>query len=473
MDRRCEVGQVLMRLVLSLAAVFGLLHLAGTTDVLSEVTRPIVVGVLGAVGVPAADHGSELRVGRLVVPWTRDCAGLNALAMLWAVILWVNRGEPGSWRLWGQLLLAVPVAFVANLARVLTLIALRGAWYPWVESPQLHYFIGFVWVVPTLGLWVRRGTASSPSRALEALYLAALLALVAPHAGGPGGSLAALCTLVVMAQSRFDPAATPSRTACGAAWLGGGAFVAAAGMESLWVPWLLACPWFVSPRLVRSWSGAALLAGTIPLVLMQPAGQTVVVSALAWQGWRLSRALRTAAVEEPQAGAAVAWRPALAAGLALAFVFPFVASAAGGRGGSPQPPPPGAMARRIDPTSYALRLVGQSPDIELAWFDAPGDGRHHTLPVCMRFRGVILEDSPHAGVMTDGGRWLKEYFLQDGALLADYPSYLRRTFLPFSSPGVHLVFAAPVGSMSASLFAETADKLARQLSQAPAVARSH
>jgi exosortase/archaeosortase family protein len=458
-----------IRLALSLAAVFGLVHLAGTVDVLSEVTRPIVVAVLGAVGIAAADQGDALIVGRLVVPWTRDCAGLNALAMLWAVILWVNRAAPLSRRMWAQLLLAVPVAFVANLARILTLIAFRSVWYPAVEGPQLHYFIGFLWVMPTLGLWTARGGAAWRGRFVEALYLAALLALLAPHVGGPGGSRAALAALVVLAKGRFDARVSPARLAGGAAWLAAGGAIASAGMESLWVPWMLVCPWVVSPALVRSWSGIALLAGTVPLVAMHPVWRVAVIAGLGWEAWRLAR--RTEGVSPapvpPAPASSARWRPVVAVALALAFTAPFVASAAGGRRGSSQPPPPGAMARRIDPTSYALRLVGQSPDIELAWFDAAGDGRHHTLPVCMRFRGVILRDSSYQGVMTDGGRWMKEFFLHDGTLLADYPSYLRRTFLPFSSPGVHLVFAAPVGSMSASLFAQTTENLARQLGEPP------
>lgn len=453
----------MIRLALSLAAVFGLLHLAGTTDLLSEVTRPLVVAVLRVAGVEAADRQGALSVGPLLVPWTRDCAGLNVLAMLWAVILWANRAQPLSRRMWAQLLLAVPVAFVANVARILTLIAFRTAFFPAVESPQLHYFIGFLWVMPSLALWVQWRGEPRRGRYVEILYLAAILALLAPHVGGPGGSLAVLAALVALARSRFDPCLSKAHLAGGAAWLLGGAFIAAASMESLWIAWMLACPWFVSPALLRSWSGVVLLAGTIPLVAMHPALRFAVMTAAGWQAWHLLRGKGRSSVPPTPASNAVArWRPALTVGLACALMFPFVASTPG-RGWSLQPPPPGTMAQRVDPTSYTVRLVGQSPDIEVAWFDSSGQGRHHTLPVCLRFRGVVLKPSPQEGVMTDGGRWMREFFLHEGALVTDYSSYLRRTFLPFSSPGIHLVVAAPVGSMSASSFAQTADRLAREL----------
>jgi exosortase/archaeosortase family protein len=456
----------MIRLALSLAAVFSLIHLAGTVDVLSEVTRPLVVGVLQAVGVQAADQQDALKVGRLVVPWTRDCAGLNVLAMLWAVVLWTNRAQPSSGRLAVQLLLAVPVAFVANLARILTLIAYRAAFFPAVESPQLHYFIGFLWVMPSLGLWVPWRGERRPGRYLEVLYLAAVLALLAPHVGGPGGSVAALATLVTLAHSRFDPSLSATRLAGGAAWGLAGAFIASAGMESLWIAWMLACPWFATVGLLRSCSRLALLAGTVPLVAMHPIWRVSVLAAAGWEAWRLAGVTaspgpnaRSDSATEPR------WRLAMAAGIAAAIVLPFVVSAAGGRVARLEPPPPGTMARRIDPTSYTVRLVGQAPDVELAWFTSAGDGRHHTLPVCLRYRGVMLEPSSEEGVMTDGDRWMREFFVQDGALLSDYPTYLRRTFLPFASPGVHIVVAAPVASMSAALFAQTADTLARQLGQ--------
>jgi exosortase/archaeosortase family protein len=450
----------LIRAALSLAAVFGLLHLAGTTDILSDLTRPLVVALLDLLGVAAADRGGHLVVGTLRVPWTRDCAGLNVLAVLWAVVLWVNRAEPLSRRTWAQLALTVPVAFVANVARILTLIAYRAVFYPAVESPQLHYFIGFLWVLPFLGLWVPRNGTGPGRRWLEVLYLAATLALIAPHVGGPGGTVVTLAALLVLAQSRF--ADSPTLRAAGVAWVLAALLIAAGRMESLWTPWILLCPWFAAPALVRSPRGVVLLLGTVPLFAMHPVGSGLVLAAAAWQAWHLLRS-RPSAASRTSPPEVTVWRPALSAALAFALVFPFVASVVAGRVPLREPPPAGVMTRPIDATSSLVRVVGQSPEIELAWFGPYGEGRHHTLPVCMRYRGVILRASGEEGVMTDGGRWMKEFFLHDGSLLGDYPSYLRRTSLPFSSPGVHVIASAPSASMSARSFGDAVGRLALEL----------
>jgi hypothetical protein len=71
--------------------------------------------------------------------------------------------------------------------------------------------------------------------------------------------------------------------------------------------------------------------------------------------------------------------------------------------------------------------------------------------------------SAEEGVMSDGRRWMREFFVHDGVMLADYGSYLRRTFRPFSSPGVHIVMSAPVESMSAASFAHVTGTIAREL----------
>jgi exosortase/archaeosortase family protein len=451
-----------IRAVLALAAVFGLLHLAGSTDVLSDLTRPLVVGVLQLAGVAAVDQGGHLAVGSLRVPWTRDCAGLNVLAVLWAVALWTSRADPLSLRTGAKLALAVPVAFAANVARILTLIGYRTAFFPEVESAQLHYFIGFLWVLPFLGLWLPRDGGGGKALRLGTLFLAVALALVAPQVGAPGGSLVALCTLLLLAASRLAAPVRPARWA-GAAWLAAAFLIAASSMESLWIPWLLLCPWFVEPRLPRSPSGAVLLLGTIPLVAMHPVGRAAIVVAAAWHAWHARREAATAPAGAEAAPGGTTRRRLAEAGLASAVILPLLAPllAAGHR---PRPAaPPGVMARPIDATGYSLRLVGQSPEIELAWFFPGGEGRHHTLPVCLRYRGVALHPTGEDGVMTDGKRYMREFFLLRDELLADYPSYVRRTFAPFASPGVHLIASVPVEAMGARSFAATARTLAGEL----------
>jgi hypothetical protein len=52
--------------------------------------------------------------------------------------------------------------------------------------------------------------------------------------------------------------------------------------------------------------------------------------------------------------------------------------------------------------------------------------------------------------------WLTEAFLMPGGELLEYDGYLRRTLLPFTSAGIHLIAAVPHGAMSAAKFDEVA-----------------
>lgn len=464
-----------------MAAVLSLLHLADSSDLLSGVTRTLIVWVLNLIGTSAADKGGYLAVGgSLNIPWTQDCAGLNILVLLWSVVLWVHRAEALARSTWVRLALAVPAAFVANVLRVLTVIGYRAAFYPEVESPQLHYFMGFLWVLPFLGLVLRIEFGEVWERGVEAVHLAVTLSLLAAVADAPGGTLAALAALVVLGSHRpADGANRPFgsvRTAAMVTWLVAAAIIAGSRMESLWIPWLLLCPWYAPIRLLLSPDGLALLAGTIPLIAMHPVARLVVLAALAWRIFRLLR--RPIAPPVPEVASASASRPApfhKSSVLTLALTLPLWAPLVGDLSRDRSPAPPGVMARTIDASTQSLRVLGQSPEIELAWFAPTGGGRHHPLPVCMRYRGVTLLPTEDEGVMTDGRRWMREFFLQDGQILRDYASYLRSTFAPFSSAGIHIIASASVDSMSAAAFAETVDRLAdeiHRLEAGPATTRA-
>lgn len=450
---------------IALMAVFALLQLAGTTDLLSNVTRPIVVGLLKLGGVSAQDGSHELMVGRMSVPWTRDCAGVNILTVLWAVILWANRSEPLSRRYWFRLVLAVPTALVVNIARIFTLIGYRYAFYPSVESPQLHYFIGFLWVIPGLPFFVPRGGRTLGRYFLETLYLVAALALLSPFVPAPGGTLVSLATLLHVAQARYKPVSPAGIRAAPWLWLLAALFIAVAGMESLWLPWLLACPWFMEMRRLRNPVRAFLLLGTIPLMSMHPFGRLLVFAAALHEIyclWAAGPAADTAP-QDPLPRLRFA-RYAGEAGIALMLVCPFLAPSVAGLTRPKLRPPTGVMARALADNTYQLRLIGQPAEVEMMWYGPSGDGRHHTLPVCMRYRGVELKPSgTEPSVMTDGKNWMREFFLHRGELLTDYRAYLRHTLWPWSPAGVHLISVGPVKNMSASAFARQSLAVAREL----------
>jgi exosortase/archaeosortase family protein len=449
--------------VAALACAFALLHLAGTNDLLSEATRPVVVGVLRLVGVAAHDAGGGLAVGRMHVPWSRDCAGVNTLTLLWALTLWANRSEPLNRRFWLRLALAIPAALGANIARIFTLLAYRYAFYPAVEPPQLHYFIGFLWVMPCLPLLV--ATRPEPGRArLETLFLVSALALLSPYVPAPGGNLVTVATLLLLIRSRYQPL-EPGGRWLGGLWMAAAPGIAAASMESLWIPWLLSSPWFAPRGLRGSPSRLMLLVGTVPLVAMQPVGRWLVVLAGLWE----LRMLAAPGAVTAEAAAPVAARPswtALAgqAGIALLLVFPFMAATITGLGRPSLRPPAGVMLRVVAPNACEVRLVGQPAELQLVWYGPAGDGRHHTLPVCMRYRGIALRPSGlEPSVLTDGRVWMREFFIQDRELLLDYATYLRRTFLPWSPAGVHLIASAARSNLTAAAFARGAEGLAREL----------
>ena len=474
MDQATPRSIRVIRTLAALAAVFALLNLAGSRDWLSDFTRPFVVGCLNLAGIAATNLAGELVIGRLHVPWTRDCAGLNILTMLWAITLWVNRAEPISRRFWLRLAMGLPAAYLANIARIFTLIAYRHAFYPNVESPQLHYFIGFLWVMPCLPFFVPRAGREFSRYLLETLFLVTALSLVSPYVQAPGGSLVTLAVLLLVAKSRFTRTLAPGHWYLAAVWVAAAGFIALANMESLWLPWLLLCPWFVPAGFQRAYASWVLVLATIPLVAMHPFARWLVALAALVEVWGLLRSDSNLHSTEPSHSPKNRASGILVpGGLILLFLTPFVASTLGGLLRPNLRPPPGVMARELASETFELRLVGQPGNINLVWYGPSGDGRHHTLSVCMRYRGVVLQPSGAIpSVLTDGNMWMREFFLQRGRLLTDYRAYIQNTFLPWTSAGVHVIASATTDSMSPEAFDSSILDLAMQLSQLDASAQS-
>ena len=82
----------------------------------------------------------------------------------------------------------------------------------------------------------------------------------------------------------------------------------------------------------------------------------------------------------------------------------------------------------------------------------------------MRFRGLVMEPVPgQTGVWTEGRMWMRDFFIHESKLLSSYSEYLVASFSPFSSPGIHLIFDAPVTAVSPAYFALASERLARQI----------
>jgi exosortase/archaeosortase family protein len=196
-----------------------LAQLSQAKDLFGGLMRPVVLALLNAVGVAASDHGDNLSVGNLEVPWSRDCAGLNLLIILLAVAIWVNRNEPPRLGLWLRIAAMVPAAFFANIARVFTIIACRYFFYPGVESPQLHYFIGLVWLVPFAILVMPKDSRPRSVHIFELLHTAPVVALLSPMVDGPGGIALSIAVVFGLAHCRFPDHVSVRRIVAFAAWL--------------------------------------------------------------------------------------------------------------------------------------------------------------------------------------------------------------------------------------------------------------
>ncbi|MCC5023383.1 MAG: archaeosortase/exosortase family protein [Candidatus Synoicihabitans palmerolidicus] len=407
-------------------------------------------------------------IGQLYVPWTGDCAGLNILAVLLAVllavVLWTWRDRAYDRRLVVRLVMAVPLAFTANLARIVTLIAYRAWQYPTVESPQLHYFFGFLWVLPVLGWFAapaRDGAASMRRRWLEALHIAAALALLAPLHAGPAGWVVALCALaLLLPRTQAGTEAGPPQNWLVYGWFWTAGLIALMRMESLWLPWLLGCPLVHRVTWRRLGRFGLTLLGTIPVLAWNPA---VAVLALIGAGWWASGALRGMGGTDATANLS-GWPGSMRVVVGMYFGVPFAASLLPTIPAEPAPLPSGAMVRRIEASARQVRLLDQSPTLAMVWYDAMGDGRYHTLEVCMRYRGVELQAEDHEPeVMTDGSTWYRQYFLQGGNLIRSYPEYLGKTSLPLSAPGTHVIMTGSNRDWSEVGFAVATAKLAAKL----------
>lgn len=460
MDRISQ--RALGRTVLAVVLIFGLLQAVRTPELLSSLTKPAVISVLTWIGADAVDHGNRLIVESISVPWSRDCSGFDVLLILWALVLWTARSEPLARAFWIRFLLAVPVSLLVNGVRVLAIVAWRYFLHPAVESPSMHYFIGVLCLLPLLPFFVPAASLRSAQGRIELVLFGAVLCLIAGQVGGPGGFWVTASALILLADQRWCTVGKPIERAWVGLWSVAAAGIALTGMESLWLPWLLVCPWTVSRRFLFS-PAILLVFGTVPLFAMK--FPFLIAAGMGWVAWVWLRTMRSSSVRpDPLEIPVDRSVRSLAMGTSV-FLFgmillPFVASSAGAFLVSRDEPPSGVMASSLEPGSYRLRLIGQSPDIDLTWHAATGSGRHHTLPVCMRYRGVTLE--PIKGTRTaytDGSYWMREGFLMPDGSVVDNSTYLQRTFLPFSDPGIHLVASAPCDVISEKEFLERTGSL--------------
>jgi hypothetical protein len=375
----------------------------------------------------------------------------------------VTRHEAIGWRYWLRLAAMIPAAVAANLLRVLTLIAYRAIVYPAVESPQGHYFIGFLWLIPFLAAITPRGPRPLFLSLMETTHAAAVVALLAPLSGAPNGALVSLAAILALSLCRAQENPGTRGLLLSLAWIIAGLGVAVLNLESFWLPWLLACPLLLDGQRRQLLPWLICLSCTHPLVAMQPWSWLLAASGLGFAWWS-RRPEAMVENDSPCQGR----KPSVSLARTVvfaSFALPFLASSL-----LPQPdriawtPPEGIRSRELKPEGYEVQLPGQPASIGLACYPARSRDRHHTVKVCLKYRGVELVPSGEdETVLTEGSHWYREFFLQEGDLLDGYSAYLKKTFRPRADPGVHLIFVAPREDLDAGEFAAACNRLAEQL----------
>jgi exosortase/archaeosortase family protein len=452
-----------LRTLIAAGLIALMVQLVHSPDALRDFTRPIVASTLRVIGFTVEDRGEMLAVGSLEVPWTRDCSGVNLLLILVALAIWVNRQEKLSLRWALRIGLMVPAALAANVARVLTLISWRAVFYPAVESPQTHYFMGLVWLVPFVSWITPKSGRPRFHGFMETLHAAAVVALLAPMSGAPNGTLITIAAVLGMTQCTLRQDHLRLRSLLMVPWLVGGIGIALMNMDSFWLPWLLVCPLLVATDWVKSLAGLIIIACTHSVFVMQPWVLPVGVIGVAYSlltGFKVRPSREEANLAES------GWwgLRAIRRTCVLFFALPFLGSTLIPSGHDAWTPPSTVESRPMGSDGVELKLPGQSGDLGLLCYSSPGRDRHHTLKVCLKYRGTeVTTVADGSAVMTDGKHWLREFFLQEGHLINDYGSYLRSTFRPWASPGQHLIFISPKDKFTPADFEEQCRAVATQL----------
>ena len=463
-----------IRTLIAAAVIAIAVNLAQSRDALHDFTRPLVVATLHLLGMDATDKGQVIAVGHLEVPWTRDCAGINLLLILLALAVWVNRQEKIGTRFWLRVAAMVPAALAANILRVLTVIAYRKVFYPAIESPQTHYFMGFLWMVPFVTMITPRGQRTISQALLETFHAAAVVALLAPLSGTPNGGLISIAAVIALAHCRYGHDFPKLRLGLTSLWALAGAAIAFVNLESFWLPWLLLCPIVSDLRWLKTPAGVLVMVCTHSMFAMQSWAPAVGGLGIAYAVWIWLRHEEETSAEAP-AGPALRWTASLPGyACILCFALPFTASTLLSIGLKTWSPPATMTFRPIKSQGYEIRLPGQAENIGLACYGPTGRDRHHTVQVCLKYRGLdVVPSGENPDIFTDGQHWLREFFVHDGQLLPDYTAYLRQTFRPWADPGVHLIFVAPMDKVTSADFAANCRDLAKTfhtLSTAPAPA---
>jgi exosortase/archaeosortase family protein len=459
-------GQIweIIRGLLPIALVAMLARLSVAQDVFSQISKPIVLGIISLFHVPVADLGDAITIGRLNIPWTEDCAGVNMLVLLLAVAIWLNRQEPFNLAHWLRVLGMFPAAVIGNVLRVFSVVAYRSAFYPEVETPQLHYFFGLFWLVPFAFLAMPKSPRHLSARLFELIHVAAVIALLAPQTYGPGGLGMTIAVVIGLSHCHLPEKISRGRILALILWVLAAIFFSFANMESFWIPWMIVCPLMSDSKWLFSPAGVLLTLATHPLFAILPWGEVItwgVIAYVVWKKYILDQP------DPPSVDPHVDWswkERSILGAVAVLFLLPFLASTFFVGKKEMLLPPKIADSQIVPGDGFILTMPGQPKEINLVWYNPSGAHRHHTLTICLKYLGVELQQTKEdPSVFTDGKHWLREFYLQGGRLLSSHIQYVISTLVPGSSPGIHLIYVTDSQAMSAREFDDKTQRMAGQL----------
>ena len=433
---------------------------------LSTATAMAISGLASLVGFEVSFMDGQLQWQHLTVSWTEDCSGVQTLFVLFGMTAWVSLRAPTSLFVL-RLFLTVPMALGANIIRVLSICTLRVLLYPAWEGETLHFTIGCLTILPFAMLIAHRSQRTSGGEITWLVYLAAVLAVASLSIETPVGLFVLSSSVSYLVafhttrpRQRFDLHLT-------IVWLAVAFIIGGLRAESLWLPWLLACPFY--SRIRATWHPASwvCLVGTVPLFASNAVVQILIVAAVIWVAYdsfacsKHDAESRIDDVKDQRTSSS----PVVYLVVASAILLPGLSELALHSSERSLRPPAGLMSAPIGQgEAYRVRTVGQSDDIAAFWHGSARNGRHHSIATCLRYRGIHASVVPKLeSVLQSDSDWITEFFLMDGEVCQSYRRYLMRCFPPFTSQGVHVVFQAPKSSMQPHVFRSQARKLAEQL----------
>jgi exosortase/archaeosortase family protein len=429
---------------------------------LSNISSNAIVLILNAIGYQVVFSENTFILGNISIPWSVDCSGINTFVILLGVVLW-KKYRPGQ--LINNvilLLLIIPAALMANIFRALAIIAYRYYFYPEVESPELHFLIGFLLLIPFIYLFVSNRKSLSINDWTLITYFSVIFSLLAPLYYAPGGIIILLATLSCLYFNFNLRQPFNSQWQHYLFWIIAALFITSSKMESLWLPWLLLWPSIVSSELIKKPVNLIILSGTIQPLAMHEFWQAMVVTMILYQVIRLY----VFKVKTEQKATKINKRNKLATAVLSCFVLtiPVMSPSFGNELQNRDYLPKGLMNNTVDHNTFKLRLIGQPNDLDIYLFKSSNNDRHHALVSCMRFKGVTLHENKSTnGVYESEQRYMREFFIIDGKIIDSYHEYIIATLLPFSNSGEHVIFDAPKNMFNAEYFNQQAIRYMTEL----------